>query len=77
MSSRRVLVFVCALLAAGCSRTGLSHDDSDPPDGHSGLDVRTDALTGCQYLTVVRGGLTPRLDASGKQVCVADVGRKH
>jgi len=45
-------------------------DDTDPFKGRSGLSVYTDALTGCQYLKGgLIGGITPRLDASGKQVC--------
>lgn len=62
-------IVVCATLLslAGC---GLRHqDDSDPPDGSSGIKPRTDALTGCQYLTYPAGGITPRMDRNGKQVC--------
>lgn len=43
-------------------------DDTDPPNGHSGLILKIDARTGCQYV----GGLfdmTPRLDRQGKQIC--------
>ena len=58
-----VLLFV-VLLAAHAPR-----DDSDGPNGRSGLAVRTDALTGCQYLEGSRGGVTPRLDRLGKRVC--------
>ncbi len=44
-------------------------DDSDPLEGPlSNMAVRTDALTGCQYLETKSGGITPRLDASGEQV---------
>jgi hypothetical protein len=33
--------------------------------------VITDPTTGCQYLqTSSHGGITPRLDAAGKQLCV-------
>ena len=42
-------------------------DDSDGPHENSHMDVFTDYLTGCQYL--YRYSLTPRMDASGKQVC--------
>lgn len=42
-------------------------DDTDPPDGRSGMNLHTDAMTGCQYLS--RGSLTPRLDADGKHIC--------
>jgi len=45
------------------------YDDTDPPGGRSGLIIRTDALTGCQYLTTTRGGLTPRVDRHGAPLC--------
>lgn len=44
-------------------------DSTDPVDGRSGLEIKVDALTGCQYLTTQKGGLTPRIDANGKQIC--------
>jgi len=52
------------VLLAGCAK-----DDSDPPDGISGMVVYHDHLTGCEYLASGHGGITPRLDANGKQVC--------
>ena len=49
-------------------------DDSDPGFWHrSGMVVYTDAATGLQYLGTIHGGLTPRLDANGKQVRVEHV----
>jgi len=44
-------------------------DDTDPPHDRSGLLLRTDALTGCQYVAVPFSGMSPRLDKNGKQVC--------
>jgi hypothetical protein len=49
-----------------------ARDDSDPPNGRSGMTPLVDAKTGCEYL--IRGGLigatiTPRMGADGKQVC--------
>jgi hypothetical protein len=38
-------------------------------DAGPGLRVKTDALTGCQYLQVNSTGLTPRLDADGRHIC--------
>lgn len=35
----------------------------------SGLALRTDYGTGCQYLETSAGNLTPRLDAEGRHVC--------
>lgn len=50
--------------------TDIGRDDTDPPNNRSNLLILTDHATGCQYLTSARGGLTPRLDESGKQICV-------
>lgn len=63
---KRLAIALAPLFLAGCLQGG----DSDMPDSRrSGVLVRHDALTGCQYLEGSRGGLTPRLDATGKQVC--------
>ena len=43
-------------------------DNTDPPLGRSGLEIKVDNLTGCQYLQS-RRGLTPRLGKDGKQLC--------
>jgi hypothetical protein len=43
-------------------------DDTDPPDGRSGMVPRIDQRTGCQYLTIPFGGITPRVDAAGRHV---------
>lgn len=46
------------------------HDDSDPAGGRSGLRIYVDYRTSCQYLAAGwLGGLTPRLDNSGRQIC--------
>ena len=44
-------------------------DDTDAPGERSGLRPYTDHATGCQYLATRNGALTPRLDATGKQIC--------
>lgn len=44
-----------------------ARDDSDGRT-RSGMGVHTDCLTGLQYLSSPRGGLTPRLGADGKQI---------
>ena len=31
--------------------------------------VYVDDLTGCQYLRTYKGGITPRLNKDGKQIC--------
>lgn len=44
---------------------------ADGTDGtyRSGMALRTDHGTGCQYLVSPWGGITPRFDRDGKQVC--------
>lgn len=44
-------------------------DDSDAPGKRSGFAVHRDALTGCEYVSAPKGGISPRLNASGAQVC--------
>ena len=61
-------VFLVFLLVTSCSS---GKDDTDPPEGHSGLSLHTDQLTGCQYLAKPFGGITPRLDAKGNHICKA------
>ena len=46
-------------------------DDTDPSGGRSGLKIYTDSGTGCQYLSVSSGGVTPRLNADGHPICGA------
>jgi len=53
------------------SKTPFGRDDSDQPGWfgkRSGVTPVTDNLTGCQYLTLSSGAITPRLDASGHQI---------
>ena len=61
-----VVFWVAALL----DLTPLGRDDSDPAGrgARSGISVRTDSLTGCQYLEGRHGGLVPRVDGAGKHV---------
>lgn len=49
-------------------KTDWNKDDTDPANGRSGLAVKIDSLTGCQYLESPRG-LTPRLNPGGDQMC--------
>jgi hypothetical protein len=44
------------------------HDDTDPPDGRSGMKLYTDHKTGCQYLSAPLSSITPRLDGEGRHV---------
>lgn len=46
---------------------GLERDDTDGA-ARSNMSLHTDNKTGCQYLSMVRGGVTPRLNKSGEHV---------
>lgn len=48
----------------------IQYDDTDPVHGRSGLSIYIDNGTGCQYLGVLVFGITPRLQADGKQICI-------
>jgi hypothetical protein len=47
---------------------GFGRDATDGTE-RSGLALRTDAGTGCQYLLSPWGGVTPRLDNTGGHIC--------
>jgi hypothetical protein len=47
----------------------LGKDDTDSKDNRSGLRLRINYGTGCQYLESTRGYLSPRLSSDGQQVC--------
>lgn len=64
-----VIIMVGVLSVIFINNHVAPYDDSDPPNGRSGMDVLTDHLTGCQYL-YRRGAITPRMDRDGKQICI-------
>ncbi len=41
----------------------------DPDTGTAGLLVETDRGTGCQYIVTPWGGIVPRTEADGRQLC--------
>lgn len=43
-------------------------DETDPESGRSGMRLRIDAGTGCQYLESSGGGLTPRLGKDTRHI---------
>ncbi|WP_311270524.1 hypothetical protein [Sphingobium sp. WCS2017Hpa-17] len=48
-----------------------ARDATDPPSGaRSGVRLRTDSGTGCQYLETKGGALTPRMGRDGRQICM-------
>lgn len=59
------IVFGFLTLAGGCIRK----DNTDSPTERSNMRPHVDHLTGCQYLSTYRGGITPRMDGRGKQLC--------
>jgi hypothetical protein len=63
-------ILVGAVVAAIVSLTPLGRDNSDQGEwgARSGLIIKTDALTGCEYLATTSGGLSPRLTQHGYQV---------
>lgn len=61
-------VLLSALAGAAVNHFG-SRDSSDTADERSNLHVRTDALTGCQYLETANGSITPRIDSHGTPIC--------
>jgi len=61
-----ILMFVLAAALVNC----FTPYDSCDGEGHRcGLRIRTDALTGCQYLESSQGSLMPRLDRQGRPMC--------
>lgn len=71
---KELLMYAAAgALAVFVARALTPKDDTDPPNGRSGMVLRTDALTGCQYLATPgilgHSALTPRLDEYGNHVC--------
>ena len=72
---KKEMVFALTLVGLGLIMMGLSlssfHETrrTSAEGKHSELGLKTDYGTGCQYLVTFLGGITPRLDASGKQVC--------
>ena len=64
-----LLIVVGFAVDALINSSPIRRDDSDPGQWgvRSGMSVRTDCLTGLQYLATT-SGLTPRLSTDGKQI---------
>jgi len=64
-----VLVFAFTYFCTGLIFQN-EYDSTDNGEIRSGLVLKTDHLTGCQYLSSgLFGNITPRLNAYGKQIC--------
>lgn len=63
-------VFIIPVIALLSSVFG-SYDDTDDQERkiRSGVSIRVDYRTGCQYLVTMFGGITPRMEVDGRQVC--------
>lgn len=71
-SAKRVaiaLMFYAALYWSATVLTPFDQTDDDSRQVRSGMALRTDHGTGCQYLQTWSGGITPRLDGTGRQIC--------
>lgn len=63
---------IVLLLKAPAKNLGpLDDTDNHVTGARSNMTVLIDHGTGCQYLRGPGGGLTPRLDATGKPICAA------
>ncbi len=63
------ILFAFSFVVWLLGKTPLARDDTDPGQwgSRSGMTLKTDSLTGCQYL-VSAGGITPRLTADGRHM---------
>jgi hypothetical protein len=72
-AAQALAVIFAALVLLGLLIDALRLRPIDSTDAgyfeRSGMRPRVDALTGCHYLETSGGGLTPRLDRAGRQVC--------
>ena len=68
---RYAVIGFVGLLIVGLLLQGLMPKDSTDASRwvRSGLRLRTDASTGCQYLETSDGAVTPRLTADGRPMC--------
>ena len=62
------LILICFAFQITWTLLKIGRDDSDGRK-RSGVSIHVDALTGCEYLGGKKGGLTPRLDSMGVQIC--------
>lgn len=66
------VVIASLVVAVGGWLLPADRDDTDAPSGpRSGLLLRIDHGTGCQYLETKSGALFPRMSWNGRQICEA------
>lgn len=66
-----LLLVVALLVLAYIPQQGMDDTDDKLTGSRSNLRIMIDHGTKCQYLKVVGGGLTPRLDSAGQPICGA------
>jgi len=64
-----VMFILLALLCAGCNSHGTSDSLGGQFPSTDAIRARVDPITGCEYITYRKGGITPRMGADGKQIC--------
>lgn len=60
---RILLILIMLLLLVGCST------ETENGEKYSTASIVIDSGTGCQYVYVGVGGIYPRMDHEGKQIC--------
>ena len=70
---RVIIVFAVGqiIMLVTFALTDIRRDTTDSPSSRSGLEIKTDCMTGLQYLTTASGGLTPRIGSDSKQMLEA------
>jgi len=66
-----LLAVIIFLLLGLVAMKDIKRDSTDSPTKRSELILKVDYETGCEYLSEPRGGITPRLDSTGKHICRA------
>lgn len=66
---KAMFVFGLVLFCGVYLLNKLNSDSTDYKGKHSGLIIKTDALTGCQYLENEQGLMIQRFSETGKQIC--------
>lgn len=62
--------FILLIVLAVTYFFNIGKDETDGPGrSRSGLVLKVDAGTGCQYLANPKGGIIARVDETGKQIC--------
>ena len=64
-----IWIVAAGVFVAALSRCQPTDSTDTSRSDRSGLKLHTDAMTGCQYLSTSGGGITPRLDSQGRQIC--------